>query len=100
MPKSVLGGVIHDRCVVAKAMSTTRTISVEPGYRVQLPAEWAESLGLTDRVVLARTTDGILIKQCPRATWDEIFATDLVIHPGDPSDTPEITEITGDDLLF
>ena len=73
---------------------------IEPGYRVRLPAEWVESLGLKEWVVLTRTTDGILIHPCPHATWDEIFATKLVIRPGDPSDVPEITDVTGDDLLF
>ena len=81
-------------------MDTTRTASIEPGYRIQLPAEWAESLGLTDRVFLARTADGILIHQCPSATWDDVFATKLVIRPGDPAEVPEIGEVTGDDYLF
>jgi bifunctional DNA-binding transcriptional regulator/antitoxin component of YhaV-PrlF toxin-antitoxin module len=81
-------------------MTTKRTAPIEPGYRIQLPAEWVESLGLKDRVVLTRTADGILIQQLPRATWDEIFATKLVIRPGEPSDSSEITEVTGVDLLF
>jgi hypothetical protein len=49
---------------------------------------------------LAMTADGILIRECPHASWDEIFATKLTIQPADPSDDPEITEVTGDDLLF
>jgi hypothetical protein len=81
-------------------MNTKRTAPIEPGNWIQLPAEWAESLGLKDRVVLTRSADGISIQQCPRATWDEIFATDLVIRPGETFDAAEITEVTGDDLLF
>ena len=81
-------------------MNTTRTTPIEPGNRIQIPAEWGESLGLNGRVVLVKTADGILIRQCPGVTWDDVLATDLVIRPGDPSVPPEITEVTGDDLLF
>ncbi len=85
-------------------MSITRTTPIEPGYRIQLPAEWAEALGLNGHVVLVKTIDGILVHASPHATpdvtWDEIFATKLTIRPADPSDDPEITEVTGDDLLF
>jgi hypothetical protein len=81
-------------------MSTIQTIPVEPDFRIQLPPEWADSLGLKGQVVLTRTSEGILVRPCPRATWDEIFATKLIIQPADPSSDPEITEVTGDDLLF
>jgi hypothetical protein len=80
-------------------MSTTQTTPIEPGYRIQLPAEWAEALGLKGQVVLAQTAEGILVYPCPSVTWDEIFATRLSVRPGDSS-TPEITEVSGDDLLF
>jgi hypothetical protein len=36
-------------------MSTTRTTPIEPGYRIQLPAEWADALGLEGQVALAKT---------------------------------------------
>jgi bifunctional DNA-binding transcriptional regulator/antitoxin component of YhaV-PrlF toxin-antitoxin module len=81
-------------------MSTTRTTSIEPGYRIQLPAEWAEALGLKDQVTLAMTAEGILVHNCPSVTWDDIFATRLSVRPGDSSTTPEITEVSGEDLLF
>jgi hypothetical protein len=81
-------------------MNTTRTSSIEPGFRIQLPPEWAEGLGLKRQVVLTRTAEGMLFRPCPQATWDKIFATKLTIQPADPSDDPEITEVTGDDLLF
>ncbi len=89
-----------DRFVVARTMNERRTTPIEPGYRIQLPADWAEALGLKGQVVLARTPDGILVQPCPITTWDEIFATKLSIRPADPSEDPEITEVTGDDLLF
>ena len=90
----------EDLSLVAHVMNTTQTTHVEPGFRIQLPPEWAEGLGLTGQVVLTRTAEGILVGHCPQATWDEIFATKLTIQPADPSDDPEITEVTGDDLLF
>jgi hypothetical protein len=81
-------------------MHSTRVTTLEPGCRVQLPAEWARELGLQGEVLLTRTEDGILVKPRARLTWDEIFSNLLTIRPGDPSVPPEITEITGDDLLF
>jgi hypothetical protein len=81
-------------------MNATRTTPIEPGYRIQLPADWAEALGLKGQVVLSRTTEGILVRACPLATWDEVFATKLAIRPADGSTTPEITDVSGDDLLF
>jgi bifunctional DNA-binding transcriptional regulator/antitoxin component of YhaV-PrlF toxin-antitoxin module len=81
-------------------MSATRTTSIEPGCRIQLPAEWAEALGLKDQVTLAMTADGILVQTTNSATWDDIFATRLTILPGDSSTTPEVTEVSGDELLF
>jgi hypothetical protein len=90
----------EDLGLAAHTMNTIQTTPVESGFRIQLPPEWAEGLGLKGNVVLTRTADGILVSPCPQATWDEIFATDLVVRPGDPSIPPEITEVTGDDLLF
>jgi hypothetical protein len=79
--------------------NTARTTPIGPGYRIRLPAEWAEGFGLNGQVVLTRTIEGILVRPCPQATWDEILARKLTIQPADPSDDPEITEVTGDDLL-
>lgn len=81
-------------------MNATQTTPVEPGIRIQLPAEWAEALGLRDRVTLERTDQGILIRPCPRLTWDDVFATGLQIGSAPPDENPEDLEITGDDLLF
>ncbi len=96
--------VFHDSFVVARTMSTTRTTPIEPGYKIQLPAEWAESLGLKGQVVLTQTIDGILVhassNATPNVTWDDVFATKLSVRPANASTTPEITEVSGDDLLF
>jgi len=79
--------------------NNTKVTSLEPGNRVQLPAEWAESLGKSGLVTLERTDKGILIAPCPRFTWDDIFATRLSVRPGNPATPPEVSEISGDDLL-
>jgi bifunctional DNA-binding transcriptional regulator/antitoxin component of YhaV-PrlF toxin-antitoxin module len=81
-------------------MSTTQTTPVETGNRIQLPAEWAEAFGLQGHVILERTDNGILVRPCPRFTWDVVFATRLSVRPGDPAAAPAVTEVTGDDLLF
>jgi hypothetical protein len=81
-------------------MSDTLTTSIEPGNRVQLPAEWAEALGLRETVRLERTTEGILIRPCPRLTWDEVFASRLQINSAPPDPNPDEVEVTGDDFLF
>jgi hypothetical protein len=49
--------------IVAGNMSTTQTTPIEPGYQIQLPAEWAEALGLKGQVVLAQTAEGILAER-------------------------------------
>lgn len=81
-------------------MNPTQTTAIEPGHRIQLPADWVEALGLQGQVVLAKTAEGILVRPCPKVTWDDIFATRLSVRPGDASTAPEVTEVSGDDLLF
>jgi hypothetical protein len=81
-------------------MSTTQLTPVEPGNRIQLPAEWADALGLHTRVLLDRTSDGILVRPCPPTTWQEIFATKLIIGSAPPDANDEAVEVTGDDFLF
>jgi antitoxin component of MazEF toxin-antitoxin module len=73
---------------------------IDPGNRIQLPADWMQALGLHDLVTLERTNEGILIRPCPRATWEEIFATKLVIGSAPPSQHEDSEELTGDDFLF
>ncbi len=68
-----------------------------PGNRIQFPADWAHALGLRGLVSLERSGDGILVPPCPRTTWDEIFATKLVIG-STPQDGP--LEMTGDGFLL
>jgi hypothetical protein len=78
----------------------TKVTSLEPGNRVELPADWTEGLGLSGLVTLERREDGILVSPCPRFTWDDIFATKLSVQPGDSAMPPDVSEISGDDLLY
>ncbi|HXG13251.1 MAG TPA: AbrB/MazE/SpoVT family DNA-binding domain-containing protein [Gemmataceae bacterium] len=79
-------------------MNTTQLTPLEPGNRIQLPADWADALGLRGLVTLDRTSNGILIRPCPAVTWDDIFATKLPM--GSPVSTADIGEVSTDDLLF
>jgi hypothetical protein len=81
-------------------MDTTKTTPLEPGNRVQLPADWAEALGLDRLVILDRTAQGILVRPHPATTWDEIFATKLTIGSAPADANQDSLEVTGDDLLF
>lgn len=81
-------------------MNPTQLTPIEPGDRIQIPAEWARALGLRDHVSLERTAEGILIRPGQQFTWDDIFATRLSVRSGDAAAEPEITEVRGDDLLF
>jgi hypothetical protein len=81
-------------------MNPTHTTPLEAGNRIQLPADWAEAFGLRGLVTLERTDNGILIRPRPRCTWDDFFATRLSVRPGNPDTTPEVTDVSGDDLLF
>jgi hypothetical protein len=73
---------------------------MEPGNRIQLPADWVAALGLRDFVTLERTDAGILIRACPRLTWDEVFATKLPIGSAPPDERSDDLELTGDDYVF
>jgi hypothetical protein len=81
-------------------MNPSQIAPVEPGNRIQLPAEWAESLGLRGRVTLDRIADGILVRPCAPATWDEIFATRLVVGSAPPDQKSNGLEADRDDFLF
>lgn len=61
-------------------MNTTRTTSIDPGCRIQLPLEWAEALGLKDQVALVMTAEGISVHTATSVTWDDIFASRLSIR--------------------
>jgi hypothetical protein len=80
-------------------MNTSQVTALEPGNRIQLPADWTQALGFSNSVSLERTDEGILVRP-NRATWDEIFATKLSVRPGDRTTEPDVTELSGDDLLF
>ena len=81
-------------------MTTTQLTPVEAGNRIQLPAEWAEALGLHNQVILDRTNEGIFVRPCPPITWNEIFATKLIIGSAPPQENDDTLELTGDDFLF
>lgn len=77
------------------------TTPIEPGDRIQLPAEWVDALGLRGAVQLERTDAGILVRPSRQYTWDEIFATKLTPRSATPNpNDDEDVELTGDDFLF
>jgi hypothetical protein len=73
---------------------------IESGNRIQLPADWMRDLGLHGLVALERTSDRILVRPCPRTTWEEISATKLIIGSAPPDQNENDVEVTGDDFLF
>jgi hypothetical protein len=78
------------------------TTPIDAENRIQLQADWAKALGLRDRVTLEQTENGILIRPCPRYTWDDVFATKLTIGsaPAATNENADALELTGDDFLF
>ncbi|HEX5443593.1 MAG TPA: hypothetical protein VFW87_07180 [Pirellulales bacterium] len=82
-----------------QSMTTVQITALEPGNRIQLPAEWATGLGISRAVSLERTPDGIPVRPA-QLTWNEISANKLSIRPGDVSTEPDVTELSGDDLIF
>ncbi|HVA51270.1 MAG TPA: hypothetical protein VNH11_33320 [Pirellulales bacterium] len=81
-------------------MATTEIAALEPRNRVQLPAEWVQSLGLCGSVSLEQTSDGILVRAAATRTWDEFFATGLEVGSAERADDDDEFEVTRDDLLF
>jgi hypothetical protein len=73
---------------------------IESGNCIQLPADWMRALGLHGLVALERISDGILVRPFPRATWEEISATKLVIGSVPPDKSGNEGVVTGDDFLF
>ena len=73
---------------------------LEADNRVRLPADWIRDLGLRDLVSLERTGDGILIRPSQRYSWDDIFATKLVINSAPPDQKDDDGEAAGDDFLY
>jgi hypothetical protein len=75
-----------------------RMTSIENGHRIQLPADWAAELGLEKVVELEKTSQGILVRSCPAMTWKDIF--DHKLPMGKVPSTLDLSEVSGDDLLF
>ena len=78
-------------------MSNTQLTPVEPGNRIQLPADWVAELGLEHIAALEKTAEGILVRPCHTATWDEIFANKLSM--GQEISSLDLSEVS-DDLLL
>lgn len=81
------------------SMSSIQIAALEPGNRIQLPADWTQALGFGGSVSLERIPEGIVIRPT-RATWDDVFSSKLSVRPGDASTEPDLAELSGDDLLF
>jgi hypothetical protein len=79
-------------------MTTTQLTPVEPGNRIYLPSEWVKALRLQGMVLLDKTDEGILVRPCPPASWDDVFATKLPI--GQTSPESQELEIHTDDLFL
>jgi len=71
---------------------------IEPGHKIQLPAEWAAEIGLEHIAALEKTAEGILVRPCRTATWDEIFADKLPM--GQQPSVLDLSDVSGDDLLL
>lgn len=80
-------------------MHSVQITALEPGNRIQLPADWMQMLGFSDEVSLERTPDGILVRPA-KSTWDDVFATKLQVRPGNTSTQPDLSDLSGDDLVF
>lgn len=72
--------------------------TIDSGHRIQLPAEWVQALGLERLAALEKTADGILIRPCQPATWEDVFASKLPV--GGQTAEQDAIEVSGDDLLF
>jgi hypothetical protein len=72
--------------------------TIEPDHRIQLPADWVAELGLEHIAALEKTAEGILVRPCRTATWDEIFADKLPM--GQQPAALDLSDVSGDDLLL
>jgi hypothetical protein len=77
----------------------TKVIPVEPGHRIQLPADWAGELGLDQLVTVEKTATGIIVRPGPRRSWDDVFATRLVVGGAEATEANDL-QVTGDDLVY
>jgi hypothetical protein len=79
-------------------VSTMKITPVEAGHKIQLPAEWATEFGLGNIAALEKTAEGILVRPCHTAAWDDIFADKLPM--GQQQVALDLSEVSGDDLLL
>ncbi len=78
--------------------STTKIVPVEAGYKIQIPLEWAVEFGLESSAAVEKTATGIWVRPHRTLSWDEVFANKLSI--GKQSLAKDLSELSGDDLLF
>lgn len=71
---------------------------IEPDHRIQLPADWVAELGLEHIAALEKTSEGILVRPCRAATWDEIFADKLPMRQ--QLSALDLSDVSSDDLLL
>jgi len=75
-----------------------RITPVEAGHKIQLPAESVAELELEKVAALEKTTRATLVRLCPAATRDEIFAGKLLM--GQQPSALDLSEVSGDDPLL
>ncbi len=98
-----MGATIRYTLTCIGSIMNTQIAPLQPGFRIQLPAEWARDLGLQGQVALDKTSEGILVRPCLPKTdeqraWDAFFAEKLVI--GSNTQASDEIEVSKDDLLF
>ena len=81
--------LLEGAVVTVQFPASQAIVQVEPAQRVQLPLVPSEKPGTVDL-----TNDKI----AEILGWDDIFATELEIRPGDPDGEPGIDDVNGDDL--
>jgi len=75
-----------------------RIASIQPDHSIRLPDEWVDEFQLQGFAVLEKASDGILVRACTGATWDDVFADKLSVGRHDRA--LDDAELSGDDYLF
>jgi hypothetical protein len=72
--------------------------TIQPDHRIQLPAEWVQELSFHGLATMEKSGDGIFVRPCLNATWDEVFADKLPVGSSIAAFDP--SEVSGDDYIF
>jgi hypothetical protein len=75
-----------------------KVTTIESDHKVQLPSDWVEEFGLHGLIALEKAAEGIIVRRCSTATWDDVFAEKLPI--GSPATAADLPELSGDDYLL